>query len=566
MEIEHSIIPPYLCALYSIKPGRNREASETIASVFMEEMLHMTLAANILNAVGGRPVLDKPDFIPAYPQYLPHSARGFLIPLSRFSKATIETFMKIENPGFGGSAETDAYHSQGQFYLSIEEGLKSLVESLGEARVFTGDPARQITGASADYTGAGRVIAVTDLDSALAAVNEIEEQGEGMTPKEVWDGDRDMFHPERDEVAHFFRYQQVMLGRMYQRGDSPASGPTGAPFDVDWDDVHPMRENPRTADYAPGSPVRVKMDAFNLRYSDMLRMLDRAFNGEPAQLRASMRNMRELRALAIELMQMPSGDGVTTAGPAFEYVARPAARAEAAPVKVPAAVPRAPTAAPEAVPLRITVRKDGPYVVEGGVPLTRKSIVLTEKRESMTWQKDAELDAAPVYKLCRCGLSANKPFCDNSHLLAGFDGTETAPIEPSSGRRVRLTREHITITDDKSLCTIAGFCGNHVEHVWEMLDHMEDSRTTFDIVQRVERCPSGRLIHERNGVPIEPDLPKGIAVTKDGPYWVTGGVTIELSDGRTLEVRNRVQLCRCGKSENKPLCDGAHKAAGFKEG
>lgn len=115
IEIEHCIIPPYLCALYSIKAGQNREASETIASVFMEEMLHMTLAANIMNAVGGRPVLDRPDFIPAYPQYLPHSARGFLIPLARFSKATIETFMKIENPGLGASAETDAYHSQGQF-------------------------------------------------------------------------------------------------------------------------------------------------------------------------------------------------------------------------------------------------------------------------------------------------------------------------------------------------------------------------------------------------------------------------------------------------------------------
>jgi CDGSH-type Zn-finger protein len=151
-------------------------------------------------------------------------------------------------------------------------------------------------------------------------------------------------------------------------------------------------------------------------------------------------------------------------------------------------------------------------------------------------------------------------------MLVGFDGTETASVDPSIGRRERLTREHITVTDDKSLCTIAGFCGNHVEHVWEMLDHAEDSRMRFAIVQRVERCPSGRLVHERSGVPIEPDLPKGIAVTKDGPYWVTGGVTIALSDGRMLEVRNRVELCRCGKSLNKPLCDGSHKAAGFKEG
>src|SRR5690348_16288010 len=325
MEIEHSIIPPYLCALYSIPKGRNREAAETIASVFVEELLHMTLAANLLNAVGGAPVVDKPDFIPTYPQYLPHSARTFLIPLARFSKATIETFMKIENPGLGASSETDAFHSQGQFYLSIEEGLKQLVAALGEQAVFCGDPKKQVTPDVFQYTGSGRIIAVRDLESALAAVNEIEEQGEGLTPKEVWDGDRDMFHPDRDEVAHFFRYQEVMLGRFYRRGDTPASGPSGPSFEIDWNGSYPMRENPRSSDYAPGSPVRVKMDAFNLLYSDTLRMLHRAFNGEPAQVALSLSSMRELKTLAVDLMQTPSGDGTTTAGPSFEYVARPPA-------------------------------------------------------------------------------------------------------------------------------------------------------------------------------------------------------------------------------------------------
>src|ERR1700755_244614 len=98
IEIEHSIIPPYLCALYSIKPGANREAVSAITSVFIEEMLHMTLAANLLNAVGGTPVLDKADFIPRYPTYLPHSNKAFLVPLVPFSPEAVETFMKIERP------------------------------------------------------------------------------------------------------------------------------------------------------------------------------------------------------------------------------------------------------------------------------------------------------------------------------------------------------------------------------------------------------------------------------------------------------------------------------------
>jgi CDGSH-type Zn-finger protein len=549
IEIEHSIIPPYLCALYSLEPGRNREATQAITSVFIEAMLHMTLAANVLNAIGGRPVLDKPDFIPTYPQYLPHSAKAFLIPLARFSRQTIETFMRIENPGLDAVAETDAFHSQGQFYLAIEEGLKALTATLGERAVFSGDPARQITPSSLDYTGSGRVIPVYDLASALAAIDEIEEQGEGLTPKEVWDGDRDMFQPDLDEVAHYFRYQEVLLGRFYQRGDTPATGPRGSQFVVDWDAVYPMRDNPRTSDYAPGTPIRQKMDAFNRLYSDTLRLLHRAFNGEPAQMFASMSAMRELRTLAEALMQMPTGDGATTAGPSFEHV--PAA---AAPEKTTRA------------PLTIRVQKDGPYVVEGGVPLTRKSIVYSEWHEPMSWQKEADLGARPAYRLCRCGRSAHKPYCDNTHAREGFDGTETASVEPSASRRQRAEAERITVTDDQSLCTRAGFCGNRVEKVWNLLERAGDSRTRFEIVQRVERCPSGRLEYDLGNGPIEPDLPTAIAVTRDGPYWVTGGMTVTLSDGRTLETRNRVELCRCGQSSNKPLCDGTHVAVRFRDG
>src|SRR5688572_11067637 len=113
IEIEHSIIPPYLCALYSIRPGHNRQAVEAITSVFIEEMLHMTLAANVLNAVGGSPVLDAPGFIPRYPQHLPHSQGTFLIPLARFSRPTIETFMRIENPEAAEALpEADRYQTQ----------------------------------------------------------------------------------------------------------------------------------------------------------------------------------------------------------------------------------------------------------------------------------------------------------------------------------------------------------------------------------------------------------------------------------------------------------------------
>lgn len=552
IEIEHSIIPPYLCALYSIKPGCNREAVEALTSVFIEEMLHMTLAANVLNAIGGAPVLNTPAFMPSYPMTLPHSNASFSIPLARFSKATIATFMRIENPEAPDAVpEAERYQTQGQFYLSIEEDLKALCAVHGEREIFCGDPARQITPASLDYTGSGRVIPVYDLASALEAIDQIEEQGEGVTPKDVWDGDRDMFHPELEEVAHFFRYQEVILGRFYQKGDTPASGPTGKPFAVDWDAVYPMRENPKSSDYAPGSPVRAKMDAFNRVYFDMLRMLHRAFNGEPMLMFATMSGMRELRTLAEDLVKLPSGDGVTVAGPSFEWM------------------PEATATEGAAAPARaaISVRKDGPYVVEGGVPLTRKSIVYSEWHEPMSWRKDADFGTRATYRLCRCGQSKRKPYCDNTHSKIGFDGTDTAPTEPSATRRERAEAAHITVTDDRMLCTRAGFCGNRVTNIWNELEQADDARVRFDIIQRVERCPSGRLAYElEDGTAIEPDLPQAIAVTRDGPYWVTGGITVTLSDGRTLETRNRVELCRCGRSSIKPLCDGSHRDAKFTDG
>ena len=179
--VEHATLPPYLCALYSIRDGHNPEATAILRSVFMEEMLHMTLAANILNAIGGSPALDNADFIATYPSHLPHSNRAFKIPLAKFSRDTIETLMQVEKPESDNApAEDDHYETIGQFYKAIEEGLVMLAHELGQDGLFTGDPARQVTADCLNYQGSGRIIAVVDLGSALEALLEIVEQGEGL--------------------------------------------------------------------------------------------------------------------------------------------------------------------------------------------------------------------------------------------------------------------------------------------------------------------------------------------------------------------------------------------------
>ena len=319
IELEHATIPPYLCALYSLDESRNPEAVQVVGSVLVEEMIHMALAANLLNAVGGAPRVDTPRMMPQFPRYLPHGDRSLQLSLLPFGAEALEMFLLLEKPPPPSApAESDSYQTIGQFYAAIEEGLRYLCATLGEQAVFSGDPARQVGGGPFRHSG-GVLAAVDGLDSALAAMEEIVEQGEGSARGEVWDGDQDIFHPERDEVAHYYRLQELKLGRRYQRGDTPQSGPTGGTITVDLAGVYPMRRNPRLSDHAPGTEIRDAQEDFNHTYSAVLALLEHAFNGKPGMLAIATGTMYALRAQTQRLIQMPDGDG-TTAGPTFDYV------------------------------------------------------------------------------------------------------------------------------------------------------------------------------------------------------------------------------------------------------
>lgn len=213
--------------------------------------------------------------------------------------------------------------------------------------------------------------------------------------------------------------------------------------------------------------------------------------------------------------------------------------------------------------MKIEVTSNGPYEVSGDVPLRPKAPVLSEHGEPLTWKTEAPLDHAETYYLCRCGQSSNKPFCDGSHAFARFDGTEAAPTEPSSERARRHERTGITVLRDGTLCVHASFCANRLTNWYEMLDEMDESVTRMHLMGMIEHCPSGALAYEVDGELIEPDYPAEISPVPNGPYWVTGGITIERSDGAPFESRNRVTLCRCGASSTKPLCDGTHLEIGF---
>jgi hypothetical protein len=318
VEIEWSTIPTYLCARWSLVDGHNELAATCIDDVVMEEMLHLTLACNLLNAVGGHPHLVPPKAkLPSYPTYLPHSDDAFTVNLLPFSRPALETFRSIERPSPDcAPPEPNKWHSIAQFYEAVGSALTKLSKT---HQVFTGKPSYQVD-SSYYYGGGGEAFPINNLESANLALQVIVDEGEGIN-QTIWDGDQELLGETR-ELAHYFRFDELYQGRLYVDGDTPSSGPTGGSILVDYDQVLPMKPSPRAEDYPAGSELRAMTEECNTTYSGLLAQLETAFNGEPAALIESVQTMLELRYQALALMRVPVGDG-RTAGPAFEW--RPAA-------------------------------------------------------------------------------------------------------------------------------------------------------------------------------------------------------------------------------------------------
>jgi CDGSH-type Zn-finger protein len=216
---------------------------------------------------------------------------------------------------------------------------------------------------------------------------------------------------------------------------------------------------------------------------------------------------------------------------------------------------------------RIEITENGPYRVRGGVPLVRTAQVETEYGEPVDWAPDApvEVRTPADYELCRCGRSANKPFCDSSHERERWDAEEVARRDTYDDRAYPYRGGELTMHDDRTLCTRAGYCGDRFRNVWGMIADAADPEIAERIRTMSKLCPSGRLATEPDGAAERDELPyeQAIAAIADGPLWARGGIQVVASDGTPYEVRNRETLCRCGHSKNKPFCDGSHKDTGF---
>ena len=223
--------------------------------------------------------------------------------------------------------------------------------------------------------------------------------------------------------------------------------------------------------------------------------------------------------------------------------------------------------------MKIVVAKDGPYLVSGKVPLNIQIITPNEEGFSWDWKNGKSFEAKDEYSLCRCGHSKNKPFCDNSHLKVKFNGTETASRKPYIRQAQRIDGPTLTLSDAEELCAFARFCDPGGK-IWSLTEETDNPEARKLVIREANHCPAGRLVvhDKKTRDEIENRLAPSIGVVEDpalgvsGPLWVQGGVTIESADGTPYEIRNRVTLCRCGASVNKPFCNGSHASIRFKDG
>lgn len=197
----------------------------------------------------------------------------------------------------------------------------------------------------------------------------------------------------------------------------------------------------------------------------------------------------------------------------------------------------------------IEERENGPLVVKG--------------LESFTGPDGEALEAKPVMALCRCGGSASKPFCDGTHKENGFASRGGDPS--GKDKLLRYEGTQVTVLYNPRLCSHAAECGKLLPAVFDPGRRpwvTPDAAPEAEIEAVVRACPSGALqIEGRGHLP-----PEGasIRVERNGPYRVVG---VELDAGNAGEGASteKMVLCRCGLSGNKPWCDGSHHGADWKD-
>jgi hypothetical protein len=315
--VEFGTLPPYLYALYSIGPGTNSEAARLIRSVVLQEMIHMCLASNILNALGGNPDLKPQKYPGPLPGDIGPDGTPLTIHLYPFSKEAMAQGMAIEQPenppdfpvkemGLAAVARPRAV-TIGEFYDALDKFLSTLPPTAWSAG------RNQIVD---NQFFPGQLFAINNYADAHTAIQEIVSEGEGSRQGTEFDP-LDF----QDEIAHYFRFGEVFHDKVLTKDNNPlgyAWGP--AKLGVNWEGAYPAIPDPGDHDFS-NDPVEAQaaQKACNQAYSSMVDLLQRALTGQDGALGEAARAMFGLRMAALHALTVPLANASEVAGPAFVY-------------------------------------------------------------------------------------------------------------------------------------------------------------------------------------------------------------------------------------------------------
>lgn len=544
-EIEHNLMCCYLYAAWSLKTEPDDDVDvdtraeitkwqRAIINIAIDEMTHLALVANLMNAVGGVAHFGRPNF-PIAPGMLP---AGLVVRLAPFNRDTLQHFIFLERPE--GSTEPDAqsfvceqtyergqhglrltpaaqdYATVGHLYRSVEAGLRALVAKHGEANVFIGDPALQV---GPDVVTMDGLIAITNLETACQALETIVEQGEGASS--------------HSEMSHFQRFLSVR----------EALDKRGPGFRA----AHPAATNPvmRHPPFPEGrvwvsrDDARGVIDLGNAVYNHMLRCLSQGFAAtdlgeKKLMVNAAIDLMMAVVPLGQELARMKANDeDDCNAGLSFATLRNPGV-----PKSHPNVVRGLGTRAAE--------------LVEGGKGLTQTPRVakavaaLQVVSETLLRAAGAVVTPAPI---------AEKP------ALKPLE--KTHPV-PDLGAPEVVEGEDLTLVVNMKRCIHSRHCvtgapKTFIANVKGPWLHPDETGAAL-LVAIAHDCPSGAIGYRGKG-----DIPDEVApqvnmmrVRENGPNAIHAPLIVAgKPDGF------RATFCRCGQSKNKPYCDGSHHEGGF---
>ena len=554
-EIEHHLMCCYLYAAFSLKrddpawtPPQHAAVAgwrRSITAVAMEEMSHLALVGNLVNALGATPHFNRP----AFPVEAGPYPEGFVIRLAPFCAATVEHFKFLERPGHEAlhdgvgfepqrryqravpagrlSPGPRDYETVGELYQTLAQALTALAGSQGESALFVGDPALQVDASLAPLPGVARV---TDLASALAAIETIVTQGEGAGGEH--------------QHSHFMRFCRIADELAALHAADPS-------FEPAWPAAtNPVMNAPIKAQservHINHSQNAAWLDIGNALYTTSMRCLVQGFGSAERRtkgtwLSASFALMRAL---------LPVAQGLA-ARPAHDDSDKPHAGLSFTPLRTLAALP-ADTAA-QVVAERLGQLRERAIalpldIVAGETAASWQAVIdlLAQQQASLLALADVAPLAAPA---------APVPVVAAATTVA--PAPALAPVEVVRGK-------DLTIHFAAPRCIHSRHCVLDAPTVFKANTPGEwiypDTMAVETLVGVAISCPSGAVRYERHdGGPAEAAPPVNqLRLRENGPYAVHAPLTVAgQRDGY------RATLCRCGQSRNKPWCDGSHVSAGF---